>query len=255
MKKIIINPEYEFLRKYIEDIPENFDSIGTVMESKRNIIREDSIQGTRVVIKSFRRIYLTNRIHYSFFYPSKAERAFDHAMILRHNGFNTAMPIAYIEVTRYGLINQSFFISEYLDYQPLNKVSDWESFMESELILELARYTLRLHLNNIYHKDYSLGNILFKKIDNKYQFALVDNNRMSFGPVSVEKGIRNLVKLGLPIEHLTRLAKEYARLRKVDELMSLERLFHYKRSELDKRQMKQSLKGMMAALKSYGYPR
>lgn len=245
MKKIIIHPKYEFLRQYIVDIPENFDSLGTVMESRRNIIREDCVFGTRLVIKSFRRIYLTNRIRYSFFYPSKAQRAFDYAKILLDKGFNTPFPIAYIEVKPYGLINQSFFISEYTDFQPLQMVSDWGSFITSELILELARYTFRLHQNNIYHIDYTLGNILFKLIDNQYQFALVDNNRMNFGPVSYEKGIKNLVKLGLPVEHLTLIAKEYARLGKADEIISLERLFPYKRSELWRRQIKQSLKGMV----------
>jgi hypothetical protein len=64
----------------------------------------------------------------------------------------------------------------------------------SELIEALAQFTYRLHQNNIYYIDYTLGNILYKKKDGKYHFALVDNDRMDFGPISVEKGIKNLVR-------------------------------------------------------------
>ena len=86
--QIVINPTFEYLRSYIERIPENFDSLGHVIEDKRNVLRKDWVDEMPIVLKSFRRIYLTNKIRYSFFHPSKAERAFDHAMILRHNGFN-----------------------------------------------------------------------------------------------------------------------------------------------------------------------
>jgi hypothetical protein len=247
--QIVINPTYESLRSYVEKVPEKFDLLGNVIEAKRNVLRKDCVDGLALVVKSFRRIYLTNKIRYSFFYPSKAERAFDHAIILRHNGFNSPTPIAYIEVKSFGLISQSYFIAEYSDFEPLQTIIDWDN-VDGQLCEALVNYTYQLHQNNIYPIDYTLGNILYKKIDGKYQFSLVDTNRMNFGPVSVEAGIRNFVRLGLPVETLTWLAKEYARLRHSDEIRSLERLFHYKRSEVEGRRMKQHLKKMISSMKS-----
>ncbi len=247
--QIVINPTFEYLRSYIERIPENFDSLGHVIEDKRNVLRKDWVDEMPIVLKSFRRIYLTNKIRYSFFHPSKAERAFDHAMILRHNGFNSPTPIAYIEVKSFGLISQSYFIAEYTDFEPLQTVTDWHN-VDGQLWEGLVNYTYQLHQNNIYPIDYTLGNILYKKIDGKFQFTLVDTNRMNFGPVSVEAGIRNFVRLGLPVETLTWLAKEYARLRHIDEIRSLERLFHYKRNEVEGRRMKQHLKNMISSVRS-----
>lgn len=249
--KIVISAEYEDLRGYITRIPTNFDHLGTIIESKRNIIREDCTDGKKLVIKSYRKIYLTNRIRYSFFSPSKAQRAFDHAQILLRKGFITPTPVAYIEVKRHGLIGHSFFVSEYLDYTPLHMLPEYDPDKTLKFLLDLSRYTYRLHQNGIFHKDYTLGNILCNETENEFQFALVDNNRMRFGPISFSRRMRNLVKLGLPVEHLTWITKEYARLVNADEVVSLERLFHFKRSELALRQRKQTLKkNVISVLKS-----
>lgn len=246
--KIVINPAFHFLRDYVETIPENFEGLGQLMEARRNVLRKDLVQGTPIVIKSFRRIYLANKIRYSYFYPSKAERAFNHAMILLENGFNSPAPIAYIEISRHGLISESYFVAEFSQFEPLQSIKDWQR-ADVDLFKALAQYTYRLHQKNIYPIDYTLGNILYKKIDRTYHFSLIDTNRMKFGPVSVDAGIRNFVRLGLPVESLTWLAKEYARLRKIDEVRSLERLFRYKKSEVEGRKMKEYLKSMISSAK------
>jgi hypothetical protein len=227
-KKIVVNPRYEHLREYIQSVPENFDSLGEVLEARRNVLRQHTVDGVTLVIKSFRRIYLPNRIRYSFFYPSKAQRAFDYGNVLLDKGFNTPAPIAYIEVKRYGLISQSYFISEYLDFQPLQSVVKPASESVSEWIADFVKYTYRLHESNIYHVDYTLGNVLFKKQANGYEFALVDNNRMRFGPVSLRKGILNLVSLAVSVVDSTVMAKQYALLRQTDATTSIGLLYHFK---------------------------
>ncbi len=225
---VVINPDYEHLRDYIQNVPSRFDSLGTIIDARRNIIREDDPKGTRLVIKAFKRIYLANRIRYSFFYPSKAQRAFDNARTLLKKGFLTPIPIAYIEIRHNGLINQSFFISEYVDFQPLEK-PEVKSAITLELLKDLAKYTFNLHRSNIYHIDYTLGNILFKKINNRLEFSLVDNNRMKFTNVSFDKGIRNFVRLALPDTQLEVIAKEYARLWKNTEDNAYAQLVNYKK--------------------------
>lgn len=254
MKKImIIDPEFNFLQDYLDELPSKFDSVGKVIQSNRNIIREDKVQDVRLVIKSYRRIYLINRIRYTYLYPSKAQRAFDYAKVLLEKGFHTPRPIAYIEIIKNGLINQSYFISEYTDFQPLNTIFTLTLPHQMELLKEVARFTYRLHQNNIYHIDYSVGNILFKQINGRYEFSLIDNNRIKFSTISFEKGIGNLKRLGLPVEHLTWIGKEYARLWNVDEIISMERLFHYKRNQLERNRVKKSMKNLLASFKSLSW--
>ncbi len=250
MKKVVVAPEFNFIRDYIEDIPEKFHSISTVLHAKRNVIKEDSVKGIRLVIKSYSGIYLANRIRYTYFYSSKAQRAFENAQILLKNGFNTPRPIAYIEITRNGLIDQMYFICEFSDFEPLNVINGTSAEKSLPLLLEIAQHTFRLHQNNIYHIDYSSGNILFRKNNNKYELALIDNNRMSFGDVTFEKGIQNFARLELPVEHLTRIAKDYSRLWRVNELVGIQHLFQYKENYLKKRLRKKSLKNLLSGFKS-----
>jgi len=256
MKKIIINPDYEYLRNYLESVPKNFNSMGKILEARRNVIREDTIQGVTLVIKSFKRIYLTNRIRYSFFGPSKAQRAFDNATILLKNGFNTPMPIAYIEDKPMGLMKEIYFVSEYTDYESLETI--FKPFEKGvivplattkELVKQIARYTFDLHKKNIFHFDYTLGNILYKKKGDEYEFALIDNNRMKFGPVPYEKGIRNLVRLLLPAEQLELVAKEYAKLWNEDGAHSYEQLLFHRSKEFRKNRVKKFFKDIATTLK------
>lgn len=229
-KKVIINPRYGNLKEYIEAIPENFDSLGLLLDARRNILRQDTVSGVTLVIKSFKRIYLPNRIRYSFFVASKAQRSFDYGNILLEKGFNTPVPIAYVEIKKWGMITESFFVSEHLDFQPLELISRGNSDSDSvsEWIPEFAQYTCRLHQNGVCHVDYNLGNVLFKKMDNHYEFALVDNNRIKFGPVSLRKGMMNMMRLGLSLVDNVIMAREYARMWNIDEEKAVERLFHYK---------------------------
>jgi serine/threonine protein kinase len=237
-EKIVINPDYEHLRSYIESIPEKFDSLGTVIKTGRNTIRKVEAQGVTLVIKSFRQIYLTHRIRYSTYYPSKAHRAYDNAVTLVENGFNTPNPIAYIEIKQFGLLSESFFISEYIDFKPLEDVfKPFEkdvkvpSDVTTDLLRQLAHYTYKLHQKGIYHIDYTLGNILYKKDKVNYQFALVDNNRMKFGSLYFKSGIKNMERLWLTNDQLSIIAREYAGLWKVDENKGFEYLLQVRKRE------------------------
>ncbi len=254
MTKTVIDPDYNFLKEYIEGIPHRFDALEKVLHAQRNLIKEDTVQGTRLIIKSFRRIYLTNRIRYTYLYASKAQRAYDNGKLLLAKGFLTPHPIAYIETSRHGLIDQMFFVSEHTDFKPLNTISETLDSATLLLLKSIARHTYRLHQSNIYHVDYSTGNILYRERHGQYEFSLIDNNRMKLGAVSFKKGIRNFSRLGLPAEHLAVIGKEYARLWNVDEVTALERLFHHKKAHYRKGDVKKWLKKALAPLKRKSIP-
>lgn len=243
MKKIIkIDPDYDFLRQYIERVPVDFDSLGTVLQSNRNVIREDEAMGTRLVVKSYRRIYLPNRIRYTYLYPSKAQRAYDYANKLIEKGFRSPRPIAYIEIITGGLISDSYFICEHTDFIPFKYISELTAEGRRELLRDFTVFTHALHQSKIFHGDYSMGNILFKKINGKNEFSLIDNNRIHFGVISLEKGVRSLERLDLPLEELAWIGKEYSKLSDVEEIVGVERLFHYKRKRFRKDKLKRDTK-------------
>jgi hypothetical protein len=74
----------------------------------------------------------------------------------------------------------------------------------------VASFALTLHRLDIYHDDFSLGNILVIDNPDYFSFALVDLNRVMFRKVSYRNGLQNFAKLGLPKEDLNMLIREYA---------------------------------------------
>lgn len=227
-----LSPRYEFLRSYVEDIPQKFNSLGEIVHKTRNVIRVDVGDNVKLVIKSYRKIYLFNQFFYAHILPSKAKRAYLYAKTLIDKGFKTPEPVAYIECIRKGLMQESYFISTYTDYRELKYISDMPQ-EEGRMVLDaLAQYTHQLHQQDIYHKDYSVGNILFKKNGLSYDFTLVDNNRMKFSRSSFAYRMKNLRRLDLPLPALAYLCQEYARLSGENELLALATMLNYRKKRM-----------------------
>ncbi|MDR0940186.1 MAG: lipopolysaccharide kinase InaA family protein [Mediterranea sp.] len=231
MTNIDIAPAYESMRPFIERVPASFEEEGEVIYVGRNLIKKTEVDGTAINIKRYHVPSALNRVVYSFFRTPKGRRAFEYPRILLDKGFETPEPIAYIEERRGGLIAYSYFVSLQLPYR-----RDFYEFAEAsaeryaEVAIAFARYTARLHEAGILHRDYSPGNILFDRPDDgAYHFALVDTNRMAFGPVSLERGCANFARLWGPIAFFELIAREYARARKADEARCVERVLAYRK--------------------------
>jgi hypothetical protein len=218
---ITIHPKFEFLKDYIEQIPLTFESLPHILYRDRNVIKTDEASNVKLVIKSYGRIYLTNRIRYSFFHPSKAERAYQNGLRLLSEGFMTPEPVAFIECSKGGLMKESYFISLHSDFIPLASVIADEPDI---LIKDLVGFAHQLHRHSIYHMDFSAGNILCKKQNDHFQFALVDNNRMEFSKFNYSKGLKTFKRLGLNSAQLTDVAKEYSRLEKENETKTIQEI-------------------------------
>ena len=236
---VVINPKYDFLKDYIEQIPEKFESLTEVLYKDRNIIKSDEVSNVKLVIKSYHRIYLSNRIRYSFFHPSKAKRAFHNGIRLIQQGFLTPDPVAFIECFEYGLLKQSFFICLRTDF---TKLSSHLTVGDDQLMKDLAAFTFKLHSSGIYHGDYSNGNILCKKVGNHYQFSLVDNNRMAFGDFSYSRRLKNFRLLGLSHDQLVSVASQYATLENRDQNEAIERVVKSERQHSERRKLRKQLK-------------
>jgi hypothetical protein len=228
--KITVNPAYEHLREFIESIPTTFEERGRIIYSGRNLIKVMEEEGIEINVKRYGIPPLIKRIIYSYFRVPKGKRAFEYPQVLLRKGFETPVPIAYIEQRRHGLIKHSYFVSLQSPYRRnFYEFGDADIKTCEDVIIAFAHYTAQLHQAGILHKDYSPGNILFDKIGEKYHFALVDINRMVFGKISVAMGCANFARLWGQKALFELLASEYARARHADEATCIRRVLIYRK--------------------------
>ncbi len=101
--------------KLISDVVRNFDDFDGG-EGERNTIKNVTSQNLDLNIKSFKVPHLVNRIAYSFFRKSKANRSFEYANDLIKKGIKTPKPFAYFEYSNLKLLHKSFYVSEQISY-------------------------------------------------------------------------------------------------------------------------------------------
>lgn len=235
MTNILINPEYSQLEGFITNLPATFSHAGETVYSGRNIIKLFDIQGLTINVKSFKKPILINQIAYTTFRNSKARRSYEYALRLEEKGFHTPDPIAYIEQKTLGLLKHSFYISVNENFDGImqelktGKIEDLK-----ELLYHFARYTARLHEEQILHLDYSSGNILYKTVKGNYIFYLVDLNRMIFDkPIDIDTACFNFRRLWGSDEMISIFVEEYAKSRGFDTATCLKKTFEYRKKFWD----------------------
>jgi len=183
-----------------------------VIYDKRNIIKIVEFESKKYVVKYFKIPHLLNQIVYRFFRDSKAKRSFYNSMRLRQMDVHTPEPIGYIEFPTRFKFKESFYISEFFDFDfEIRAVFKDENFEDRENILKkFIEYSYELHQKGIYHIDYSPGNILIKKEANNYIFSIIDVNRMKFLPFNNELRMQSLSKLTSNQKDIDFMVKYYA---------------------------------------------
>jgi len=165
-------------------------------------------------VKSFKIPNKINQFVYKYFRKSKARRSYEFANILLERGIGTPTPVAFQEnFDRLGL-QRSFYASIHQDYDlTYRELVEIKDFPEEELILrQFTRFCYKMHEAGIEFKDHSPGNTLIKKTgENRYEFYLVDLNRMKFhDSMSIELRMKNLSRLTPKKEMVKIMADEYA---------------------------------------------
>jgi len=233
--KLVINEQYRNIEGFIKDLPTRFSQSGEVLFSGRNMIKSFDVDNVKLNVKSFKKPIFINQIIYSTFRKSKAERSYQYAFRIKEKGFKTPDPVAYMEIKEWGLLKHSFYISIQEEFDGLLRELRYGTLDEhKELIYQFALYTANLHNNQILHLDYSSGNILYKKADNKYTFYLVDLNRMKFDkPIDLATGCFNFRRLWGSDEMISYFVKEYAKARNFDEKACLSKVFEFRKEFWD----------------------
>lgn len=213
--RVIVNPKYAHLQKEIEEVPRSFQNEGDVVYDGRNVLKRISLGSIDVVVKSFKKPHIINRVVYSFFRQSKAERSYIYSMEIQQHGFDTPEPVAMIEQFQDGLLSHSYYICCYDGGETVRSLMDGKVEGNEDKLSAFARYTAALHQAGILHLDYSPGNILIHQNEtNEYSFSLVDVNRMQLlSDIDCDTVCRNMCRLCISREVLTYIMTEYASLR------------------------------------------
>lgn len=213
---LIIHSQYQKFKENLEVFIKDFNSKGILFgDGKRNKIKLFELGEKTVNIKSFKIPNLINKIVYAYFRKSKARRSYDFANLLIEKGIGTPAPIAYFENSNWLGLKDSYYLSEHLvtelTYRELIKNSNYPDY--DTILRQFTKFTFDLHQKGIEFLDHSPGNTLIKKIgDDKYDFFLVDLNRMNFHhQMTFEQRINNFSRL-TPQEKMVRImSNEYSK--------------------------------------------
>jgi len=229
MHFILVNKTYLNL---IQSIQSSFKNSTQSIHKARNEIKVINYKNQNLIIKSFKIPHIINRVIYSFFRDSKAKKSYNYS--IKISNF-VPKAIGYVELKKYGLLHESYFISEHFNYdftirEPLLNAN----FSQKKEILEaFSKFTFELHENKILHQDYSPGNILIKKENDKFIFKIVDINRMQFKPLNLNTRLQNFSKLWANDNDLKIIIEAYAKLMQEDahKCLTIANRFNHKHKE------------------------
>ena len=240
--KLVVNDSFKHFKSFLENIKEHFATSKNSIHKARNEIKVINHKGVDLVVKSFKIPNFLNRVIYTFFRSSKAKKSYDYAIKIASF---TPKPIGYIEFYENTLLANSYFVSEKFDYsftirEPLLDVN----FSNKEKIFKaFAKFSHSLHEAEIYHLDFSPGNILIKEQNGEYIFKIVDINRMKFRPLCNELRMKNFSKLWAKDEDLKIIIKEYAKISGMNEDIAIKKALSYSHSLKARKNFKKRLRG------------
>ncbi len=242
MKKFELGKEFEGFLDFMLNVKEHFETSKNSIHKARNEIKVINHNGMDLVVKSFKIPNFLNRVIYTFFRDSKAKKSYDYAIKI---AAFTPKPVGYIEFYENTLLANSYFVSEKFDYsftirEPLLDVN----FPNKEKIFKaFAKFSHSLHEAEIYHLDFSPGNILIKEQNGEYIFKIVDINRMKFRPLCNELRMKNFSKLWAKDEDLKVIIKEYAKISGANEDILLQKALKFSHKHKAKINFKKRLRG------------
>lgn len=216
---LVLQPEFASLRPFMLSLPERFArGEGRLIHDGRNKLREIEFEGRLFVVKAFRRPLFINRLVYGIVRPSKAKRAYDNALLLRHIGVGTPQPVGYLNLRSGLLFDQSYLVTlASTCTHRYDELFERTFPYTADVMRAIARTTATLHAHGLAHLDYGRGNILFRRQESGHiDIELVDLNRMARGPLSLDASCRNMERLPCTPEMHRAFADEYARLRHFD---------------------------------------
>ncbi len=229
-KTLVVHPDHGELRDFVASVAARFaGGEGIVIHKGRNELRVMEHGGQRYVVKEFRRPNVVNRFVYGILRPSKARRSYEYAGLFLGIGVGTPQPIGYVEIRRRGMFDSCYYVSRQSDCPYVYGDLFRQTFDCAEAVARaVGRTTALLHEHGYAHKDYSRGNILFRRVgDGTVELEIVDLNRLRMGEIGMRAGCKNFERLPATPQMHRWMAEEYAKARGFDpeECYSLMRAY------------------------------
>ena len=209
-------PKYAQLQDFVATLPERFErNEGTLIYNGRNQLREFSIDGLEIVVKSFAIPSIVNRIAYGFLRSSKAQRSCEYAQMLIDHGISSPEPVGYVTERKGLLFSRSFYacLKSENPYTFKDVVAPGFPHRDEHL-RAIARVTGKMHDCGYLHSDYSAGNILSgQREDGSIQVEIIDLNRIRFKKIDLSMGCKNFERLPMNEEIIQVMGTAYAEAR------------------------------------------
>lgn len=219
--RLCVSEPYRAYRESIVTLPRRLPDEGVSLHAARNLIKALAIDSSgrasvEVAVKAFAVPARPRGFVYAHLRRSKALRSMLNARRLVELGVTTPEPVACIEFHDSGCLTRSYFVCRYWahDYNltALLYREDTQGADPEPLLAELARFTAEQHDRGVQHRDYNPGNILVRSHGARFDFALVDLNRLRFRRMEMNDRIRGLVRLTTNDDYLRIIARQYAAL-------------------------------------------
>ena len=160
---IVFNPRYPDIAELAEEIArDGVPHQAQTIYDGRNRLYRLAFESREVCIKAFHRPAGVNAWVYGNLRHGKARRSYENAMELRR----TRLPLSYsagLCRIRYGRrFDLSYYIYEYISDAVY--LRGWEKRPDAKPLADaLAAEMARMHAAGIFHKDFTPGNIFFKR--------------------------------------------------------------------------------------------
>ena len=241
-----INDKYFSLQEKINLCIKNFECEGKLINDSRNTVKVFRIDDLYINIKRFKRPNFINRLVYSFFRSTKACRSFLYANKLLDYKILTPDPIAYIENSKYYLLEDSFYVCKNIDYDfDMKHVFENKELQQRDkLIKKFVLFTHKLHENGFMFLDHSTSNTIIKKIENDYKLFLIDLNRMNFKKMNFEDRLKNFRRLNLSDDSIKKVSHFYSEIVNVNKDLIFEKIKKYSQNFQINRRKRKKIKNI-----------
>ena len=212
--KVVIKPEYESERIFIEHLPQNFEKRGTTIYDQRNKIKRFDTALGEWIVKRYKIPNLMQRMVYTFFRKTKAERAYEFAEQFRVLGISTPPSIAYVEVKERWLFKTGYLVCGVCNDPDLREGLRNRANFDKKLADEFAAFLVRMHEQGVLHGDLNLSNVLYRREGEGYRFSVIDINRSRFkSALTKRECLHNLTRLTHRRDLLEYIVRRYASIR------------------------------------------
>lgn len=224
---IVVNPEFESFKSFVADLTDKFDQEGETIYDGRNTLKVYSVNGLDIVVKSFKKPHIINKIAYSFFRESKAKRSYLYALDLLKRGVDTPVPIAYINEYKHTLLSRSFYVCVYHKEARSAAPYLYGEVDDKEMLRDMSGFIAELHRKDVLHLDLSPGNILLERKDGVNTFTIIDINRLKIREIDKKTAYMNFARLARSRKVSTAMAEMYAECRGWNVRESVEAINKY----------------------------